>query len=94
MFEIGRIPDTEARTKTTAFYNDAKTEIATMTEDAANRAEGYQKSVGMGVMDSYHLVSAETAGASVLLTTDKNFIKKAAKVNSVVKVMNPLHFKL
>jgi predicted nucleic acid-binding protein len=93
-FEIGRIPDTEARIKTTAFYNNTKTEIATMTDDAANRAEVYQKSVGMGVMDSYHLVSAETAGASVLLTTDKNFIKKAAKVNSAVTVMNPLHFKL
>jgi len=93
-FEIGRIPDIETRTKAEAFYNDAKTEVVAMTEDAANRAETYQKNVGMGVMDSYHLTSAETAGVSVLLTTDKDFIKKAAKVNSAVKVMNPLKFKL
>jgi len=93
-FEIGRISDTETQIKTKALYREAITEIAMTTEESATRAETYQKRVGMGVMDSYHLTAAEVAGASVLLTTDKDFIKKAEKINSAVKVMNPLKFKL
>jgi len=45
---------------------------------------------GLGVMDSIHLATAETADADVLLTVDKDFERIATSKNlSKVRVLNP-----
>jgi len=92
--EINDIPDIALKREINDFYSDAVDVFATITIEDAIRAQTYQTVAHIKVKDSIHLVSAEAAGASVLLTTDKDFIKKAEKVNSAVKVMNPLNFKL
>jgi predicted nucleic acid-binding protein len=50
------------------------------------------RNAGYGVFDSLHLACAETGGASVLLTTDDKFIKRAARTigRPRVPVRNPL----
>lgn len=43
--------------------------------------------------DSLHLASAE-AGADVLLTTDIKFMKAANRLNTKIRVRNPVNFLL
>ncbi len=52
---------------------------------------GFMKQ-GLSKGDSLHLAAAESAGADVLLTVDKDFIRIAANLNmSKVKVLNPFN---
>jgi len=84
--------DDEKRDAVMNFYFD------TVDGDVRLSAQNYTRSDileadGLGDMDSLHLAAAETAGATFLLTTDKNFIKICANKNlSIVKVINPLNF--
>lgn len=92
--EIGEIPNEELRNEVNVFFRDSVDSFANITADDIARASQYQKSVKMGIKDSFHLAVAESVGVNVLLTTDKGFIKKASMINTSVKVMNPLKFKL
>jgi predicted nucleic acid-binding protein len=79
---------------------DANDRIAALTlfEDTARRVRlsrnikrmGTLHAQGLGVMDSIHLATAETAYADFLLTVDKDFEHIATSKNlSKVRVLNP-----
>jgi len=89
--EIGNIRDIAKRGNVENFYNDSIDDHIDLTDDMIARAQ-VLRSAGLGVFDSYHLVCAETVGANFLLTTDVDFIKAASRLNTAVRVINPLNF--
>ncbi|GBU20756.1 hypothetical protein R80B4_00641 [Fibrobacteres bacterium R8-0-B4] len=91
--EIEQIDDDdEKRDAIKDFYFD------TVDGDIQLSAQNYARSdileaEGLGDMDSLHLAAAEAAGATFLLTTDKDFLRICTNKNiSTVKVINPLNF--
>ena len=92
MSELGNIRSDELREIIEQFYTDTVDYYVLLTADDLARAKELQFG-GMGVMDSYHLAAAETAGVNILLTTDGSFerIRIRSKL-SAVKVINPLIF--
>jgi len=88
--EIGENTDIIKKNDTKALFDKVVNKYVTNTNEV--RAQELQTK-GLRKMDSYHLAVAEFAGADVLLTTDKDFIRICAKHNlSSVKVINPLTF--
>jgi predicted nucleic acid-binding protein len=91
--EIGEIRNADKRTDVRAFFDDAIDECFNVLADEATRAQvSASQAQGLGAMDALHLAAAEAAGADILLTTDKNFVKISARIKTPVKVMNPLNF--
>jgi predicted nucleic acid-binding protein len=60
-----------------------------LNEAIIERAKEFQSSVKLKPFDALHLSSAEQGGASVLLTTDKKFLHKAAISDAKIRVANP-----
>ena len=54
-----------------------------------SRARELQHMVNIKPFDALHLASAEYGNAAILLTTDKQFLNRAAASNSIIKVVNP-----
>ena len=62
-----------------------------LNDTIVERALEFEK-MGLKSYDSLHLASAEYTNIDVFLTTDIKFIKNALKVDTPVKVMNPVNF--
>jgi len=89
-FEIRKTPDLGKRARILNLYAIKKENIA-LTSDIAERAKAIQK-YGLQTVDSLHFASAEKARASVLLTVDNDFIKNAGRIDSPLKVENPVYW--
>lgn len=94
--EIDNIRNVGRRTDIAKFFADNVDEVLGMPTDGSavrelTRAAELQ-ACGIGVIDSHHLAMAEVSGVDFLLTTDKDFLNIAARVNSPVKVINPTNF--
>lgn len=95
-FELSRIRDPDKRADIENFFNNTIDEFIVMpidggeTKETARAAE--LQTQGLGVMDSHHLAIAELSAVDILLTTDKDFLSVAARIDTPVKVMNPLNF--
>ena len=62
---------------------------ATMTKSDEQRAKYFQQN-GIKPMDSFHLAVAESNNADIFLTTDKQFLNAANRLELKLKVSNPL----
>ena len=62
-----------------------------MNDFIVKRAGEIQK-YGMKPVDSLHYASAEYRKVDVLLTVDKDFINNAKRINSAIRVINPLNW--
>jgi len=92
-YEIGQIPDAVAREKIATYYYSIITDVADVTAQDYLRANVLAATAGLGILDSQHLATAESAGVGFLLTVDAKFIKRCNNRNlTTVKVMNPLNF--
>jgi predicted nucleic acid-binding protein len=91
--EISDTPDDDnnTREKIRAFYDDTVTEHLVSTANTILRAREFM-ALPMKEYDSYHLAYAEVAKIDYLVTTDKKFIKKAARLCNTVVVINPKDF--
>jgi len=91
-FELGNNPNAASRAAIMKFYADTVNETVNLTDADFRRARSLQ-SDGVGAMDSQHLVAAEIAGASYLLTVDDDFELIVTKKSlSEVIVINPLTY--
>jgi len=91
-FELGNNPNVAQRIAIMRFYADTVDETVNLTSADFGRALSLQGE-GVGAMDSQHLVAAEVAGASYLLTVDDDFERIVTKKNlSKVNVINPLTY--
>jgi predicted nucleic acid-binding protein len=86
-WEISKLPDIEKLEKVVALYRRAK-EYLPLTDEIKKRAVVLQGK-NLKAFDSLHLALAETNGYDVLLTTDDDFLKMAAKIELSIKVANP-----
>jgi len=89
--EIAANPNLNRKFATLGYFTDTvKPEnIFKLTAADFRRARVFMAQ-GLGVGDSYHLAVAESSGADVLLTVDKDFIRIATdKKLSKVRVINP-----
>lgn len=91
--EINDIDDKKRETRelVQAFHDDTITDFLPATADIVLRARDFMTQ-GMGEYDSYHLSFAEAAGVVFLLTTDRKFIRRAARFGSAVNVIDPINF--
>jgi predicted nucleic acid-binding protein len=89
-FELSQIPDDIKRGNIQRLYSvvSRRVEVNAHIEQRAAALQRY----GLKAFDSLHLAAAEYAGADVLLTVDKDFIKYAKKAGSPVRVENPISF--
>ena len=91
-FEIAKNPDQDRRDKVAnlASITNAHIEID---QWITHRAEELS-SHGFKTIDALHLACAERKGASVLLTTDDDFLRKAIKNANILKlkVANPIRW--
>jgi len=87
--EIDRITDFVKKQKVWMLYSSA-TIYVPLTDEIAYRAKSIQQAANIKSFDALHLASAEYGNASVLLTTDKRFINRAAGINTSVRVANPV----
>jgi len=90
--EIGETGDAEKFVWITNLYKGAVTARANYNKGIFDKWEPLAETAGISGWDIYHLCYAESSGADYLLTTDKDFIKGAATLNTAVKVINPLNF--
>ena len=86
-WEISKLPDVEKLEKVVTLYRRAKEHLP-LTNKAKARA-GILQGEGLKTFDSLHLALAETNGYDVLLTTDDDFLKTAARLELSIKVANP-----
>jgi predicted nucleic acid-binding protein len=91
-FELRNNPNAVSRAAIMKFYASTVNETVNLTYADFMRARSLQAE-GVGAMDSQHLVAAEIAGASYLLTVDDDFERIVTKKNlSKVIIMNPLTY--
>jgi len=88
--EIDRNPQVERRLENVTLLYGAH-ETISLNDQIAGRARDLH-GAGYGVFDALHLAFAEAAGVDVLLTTDDEFLRRAARQvgNPRVAVRNPL----
>jgi len=89
-YEISKTPDLYKRNRVLDLYKIKKENII-LNDSILKRADEMQK-YGMKPVDSLHFASAEYGTATVLLTVDKDFIYKSKKINSSIKVVNPINW--
>jgi predicted nucleic acid-binding protein len=89
-FENDADPDHEIRARVTGLAILACT-FSRMNPEAQARIESLCSS-GVRTLDAAHLAFAEAAGADCLLTTDDRFIRRARRVGTTVRVLNPLEY--
>jgi predicted nucleic acid-binding protein len=91
--EIDDIDDGDKGTRKTVreFYDDTVTNYIPKSADIVLRARDFMAQ-GMKEYDSYHLSFAEAAKVDFLVTTDKKFIRRAARFGAVIDVVNPITF--
>ena len=92
--EIGGI---KARTKyeqVLGFYRRTATERALAKKAVFDHFTPIAAQAGIGRVDALHLCYSISAGADYLLTTDDDFINRAAGLVIPVRVINPLNYPL
>lgn len=91
-YEISKMPDDDKRlmVQILSTVRDAHVRIDAVVEKRAVEI----KRLGLKTLDALHVACAEKAKAEILLTTDDNFLRKAAKNKGMlrVKVENPLQW--
>ena len=88
--EISKNNDSAKKQKVLLLYNGA-TEIIKYNEEIRSRAAEFRKS-NVKLLDSLHLAAAEYANVDILLTTDTQFMKAAARTGVKIRVENPLNY--
>lgn len=91
--EMSLISNIEKRRNVEALYYSLIGESIKMDDAIASRAKEIMQHSSIKAFDSLHLASAE-ANADILLTTDIKFMKAATRLETKVKVMNPISFVL
>jgi len=86
--EILGITNIDKRNKVILLYRSAKQHID-LTDDIIYRAKQLER-YNIKSYDALHVASAESVGADVLLTTDKDFINAARRSDAKVPTKNPL----
>lgn len=92
--EINENPDVELLVWITNLYSGTITAEADYNSTVFKFLGQQAKVAGVTGWDIYHLCHAESSRADYLLTVDKKFLKAAARLNTNVKVINPLNFPL
>jgi predicted nucleic acid-binding protein len=88
--EVAQTPDTERRARLEeTFAFTTRTVLVTENEEA--RAEEL-RAHGFHLLDALHIACAENGQTDVLLTVDERFLRRAARLASLLKVRiaNPL----
>jgi hypothetical protein len=89
-YELKKTPDTGKRNKALDLYKVKKENIE-MNNIIVERANEILK-YGIKPMDSLHFASAEYANVNILLTVDKDFINNSKRINSTLRVANPINW--
>jgi hypothetical protein len=89
-YEIMKTPDLNKRNKALNLYSVKKEKID-FNDAIEARALEIQK-YGLKPFDSLHFASAEYKNVDILLTVDREFIKNARKVESILRVENPINW--
>jgi len=87
-YELSNISDTDRLEQVQTLYSSARERIA-LNEAAETRAAFFHQS-GIKPLDSLHLALAETNGANIFLTTDDRLLRAANRLDTQIKVMNPV----
>ncbi len=88
-FELRQIPDPERRRRVLALAQFASSSVTTEAAEFTRAKE--LQALGFKATDALHIACAEKAGCSVLLTTDDQLLRGAARHASrlLVRVVNP-----
>lgn len=83
-YEISKLPDDDKRlmVQILSTVRDAHVRIDAVVEKRATEI----KRLGLKTLDALHVACAEKAKAEILLTTDGNFLRKAARNKGMLKV--------
>jgi hypothetical protein len=89
-YEIMKTPDLNKQNKALNLYSmkKEKIELNDAIEEMAIEAQKY----GLKPFDSLHFASAEYRKVDVLLTVDRDFVKHSRKINSTLRVENPINW--
>jgi predicted nucleic acid-binding protein len=92
--EIGQIRDPDRLAQVRSLANAASQQV--FVDASVERQVKGWVGQGFGVFDAFHLACAEAGNASVLLTTDDRFLRRAGRLGDMLKVRvaNPLHWLL
>lgn len=91
--EMSLISNIEKRRDVESIYHGLISGVIVLNERIIKRAEEIMCQSSIKSFDSLHLASAEE-GANILLTTDIKFMKAANRLETKVKVRNPIDFLL
>src|SRR5262245_39553824 len=88
--EIEQTPNPERRENVRVLIDNANSQVIHSPEIDRRSAE--LLTLGFGIMDAYHVASAELGGCDRVVTTDDRFLKCAARHASKLSVMitNPV----
>jgi hypothetical protein len=89
-YEIMKTPDLNKMDKALKLYSINKENIE-LNGKIETRALEVQK-YGLKSLDSLHFASAEFRNIDILLTVDKDFIKNSEKINTSLRVENPVNW--
>lgn len=89
--EMSMIVNEEKRRNVETLYFSLVKDIIEINASIVKRAKEIVEQSMIKAFDSLHLASAETK-ADILLTTDIKFIKAANKLETKIKVQNPISF--
>ena len=89
-YEIMKTPDLNKRNQALDLYKIKKENIV-INDMIVGRANEIQK-YGLKSMDSLHFASAEYGNVNVVLTVDKEFINNSKRIDSPLRVANPINW--
>jgi hypothetical protein len=87
-YEITRTPDIEKRSNIMNLYSIIKENVI-INDFIENRMNDLIKE-GIKPLDALHFACAEYGKVDIMLTTDKDFLKKAQLVKSSIEIENPV----
>jgi len=90
--EIEANQDESKRMDARGFYDRTVTARANHVESVLNHYVPLARAVGIRGQDIFHLCYAIASDVDYLITTDKKFLKAAAKLTLPIKVINPMNF--
>lgn len=83
-------PDVEARVEVAKYVSYATVSLV-LTTQVEKRLREFTVA-GFSPLDAAHLAFAESAGCTVLVTCDDRFIKRAERIDSLVRVLTPIQY--
>ena len=87
-FELSGMKNLTKLQKVRGICSIAKERI-TSTQEVRDLSKSYQND-GVKLVDSLHLALCETYGVEILLSTDDQFIRAAARIKTNTRVINPV----